>query len=565
MKYPSFLKPIFPLNKYNLFKLPLSLTISFLTISANLIPTLSIRPALCAERINVSYGLFQRSIPIDSLELYAKTGKIDEALSAYARYVDKEELTQLRRILLAPIPLSAVEVSQFLYAPINNRLLERLGDIIQLETRQNGFYAIRAALIISASQKQGFTLLDVLRNYPSNAISINLSRTQEIARAVETFINQTQNAISFINQRSREEATTTPALAVTNSPQSARSQTQRLTITLNDQSRNRTFPVDIYLPVTSNQRPVIVISHGLGSDRTSFAYLAQNLAQSGFVVALPEHPGSNAAQLQALLDGRADEVTNPGEFIDRPLDVKYLLDELTRLSQSNTALRGRLNLQQVGVVGQSFGGYTALALAGAQINFPQLEKDCPALQSTLNVSQLLQCLALRLPRTEYNLSDPRVKAVIAINPVSSSILGQKGLSQINIPVMIVAGSNDVVAPALPEQIQPFTWLSSPNKYLALINGSTHFSVIQESPNAVITIPEQNTGANPGLARSYINSLSNPFFQAYVAGQTNYTRYLNARYANVISRTELPLSLVQNITQNQLQQALNGSPVSIRRE
>ncbi len=45
-----------------------------------------------------------------------------------------------------------------------------------------------------------------------------------------------------------------------------------------------------------------------------------------------------------------------------------------------------LNLEQVGVVGQSFGGYTALALAGTKINFEQLKADCPALENTLNVS-----------------------------------------------------------------------------------------------------------------------------------------------------------------------------------
>ncbi|BAZ09538.1 putative dienelactone hydrolase [Calothrix sp. NIES-4071] len=549
-------------NTQSLFKSSLSIIISLLTVGVNFMPNLFTRPALGADRINLSYGILQRSIPITSLELYARTGKIDSDFAAYAQYVDEKELPQLRRVLLAPIPLNAVAVSQFLYSPIGQTLLERLGEIIQLESGQNGFYAIRSALIISAAQKERFTLLDVLRNYSSNAISINLSRTQEIVQAIQTIINQTQNAVSLINQESRIETTTTPVPAAT-LLQTRRFQTQKLTLPLIDQSRNRIINTDIYLPATINRRPVIVISHGLGSDRTSFAYLAQYLAQSGFVVAVPEHPGSNAQQLQALLDGRADTVTNPREFIDRPLDIKFLLDELTRRQDSNTALRGRLNLQQVGVVGQSFGGYTALTLAGAKINYEQLGKDCPALKSSLNVSQLLQCLAATLPQNQYNLSDPRIKAVIAINPVSSSILGQAGLSEINIPVMIVAGSADTVAPALPEQIQPFTWLTTPNKYLALINGGTHFSTIAESKGSVVPVPEQAIGQSPESARFYINALSVPFFQTYVAGQRSYTRYLNAGYASTISQTQLPLSLVQSITPKQLQQALNGSPLSSR--
>lgn len=162
---------LYPTTK-NLFKSSLSLAIALLTVGINLIPTIFTRPALSAERINISYGILQRSIPIKSLELYAQTGKIDEDLAAYARYVDKKELAQLRKILVTPIPLGTVEVSQFLYTGIGETLLQRLGEVIQLESGQNGFYAIRSALIISAAQKQGFTLLDVLRNYSSDASTL---------------------------------------------------------------------------------------------------------------------------------------------------------------------------------------------------------------------------------------------------------------------------------------------------------------------------------------------------------------------------------------------------------
>lgn len=530
------------------------------TVNTYLIPVLTTHPALGAERIELSYGILERSIPINSLEAYAKTGKVDDNLAAYTQYISSQELTQLRQILLTPIPLNAVEVSQFLYTPIGERLLKRLGEFIQTESRLSGFYAIRAALILAAADSQGLTLLNVLRKFPSNAISINLARSLNIAQAFQTLVNQTQNAIALINEQSTVKVATIPALTipwVSRLQQPGRFSWQKLTITLNDLSRNRTFPADIYLPRTSNPHPVIIISHGLGSDRTSFAYLARHLASYGFVVAVPEHPGSNAQQLQALLEGTAERVTRPREFIDRPLDVKYLLDELTRLSRSNPAFVGRLNLEQIGVVGQSFGGYTALALAGAPINFQQLKKNCPALEDTLNISQLLQCLAVRLPPSQYNLFDPRVKAVIAINPVNSSIMGQASLSQIKIPVMIVTSSADTIAPALLEQIQPFTWLTTPNKYLVLINGGTHFSTIAQSSNAAIPVPTEVIGPNPALARSYVQALSVPFFQTYVIEQPSYRRYLSADYVNAISQEPLPLSLIKSLTPTQLEQTLNA--------
>ncbi|MFL9449630.1 alpha/beta hydrolase family protein [Tolypothrix bouteillei VB521301_2] len=116
-----------------------------------------------------------------------------------------------------------------------------------------------------------------------------------------------------------------------------------------------------------------------------------------------------------------------------------------------------------------------------------------------------------MPPSQYNLFDPRVKAVIAINPVDSIIMGQDSLSQIKIPVMIVSSSADTIAPALLEQIQPFSWLTTPNKYLVLINGGTHFSAIAESPNAAIPLPTRVTGPSPVLARGYVQALVFLFF------------------------------------------------------
>jgi predicted dienelactone hydrolase len=542
------------------------LQIALGVLSIGLISTLTARPSLGAERLTLSYGLVARSIPINSLETYARTGKVDDELAAYIQYADKEQLTQLRQVLLTPIPLGVVEVSQFLYTPIGKRLLENFGEVIQQESGISGFYAIRAALILAAADPQGLTLLNVLRKFPSRAISINLSRSLEIAGAFQRLVNQTQQAIALINKQFLLDAGTAPELEqvlVTNLSRPGNLSWQKQTIILNDSSRNRTFPADIYLPKISTPRPVIVISHGLGSDRTSFAYLAEYLASQGFVVAVPEHPGSNAEQLQALLAGRSDQVAQPREFIDRPLDIKYLLDQLSRLSQYDSTYRGRLNMEQVGVVGQSFGGYTALALAGASIDFKQLDKSCPASPDVLNVSLLLQCLAMSLPQSTYNLSDPRVKAVIAINPVNRSIMGPASLSQIKIPVMIVASTVDTVAPALLEQIQPFTWLTTPNKYLALINGGTHFSTIGESPNTNtgIPVPEQVIGPSPSLARRYVTALSFSFFQTYVANELSYRRYLSANYISTISQEPLPLSLVQSFTlqgstSNAIQEAYN---------
>ncbi|GAC1493867.1 MAG: hypothetical protein NVS2B14_07200 [Chamaesiphon sp.] len=318
------------------------------------------------------------------------------------------------------------------------------------------------------------------------------------------------------------------------------------TITLNDSQRSRVFPADIYLPQQSNQHllPVIVISHGLGENRQTFEYLAEHLASYGFAVAVPEHPGSNDRQLQDLASGFSGEVTPAREFIDRPLDVKYLLDQLGQL------FPGRLNLQQVGAIGQSFGGYTVLALAGAKLNFEELQKNCLNSKNSVDLSLLFQCGALVLPPTDYKLQDERIKAAIAINPIDRSLFGEAGLSQIKVPIMLVAGSADTVAPALSEQIKPFTWLTIPMKYLVLMKQGTHFSTLRTS-SRVVPIPVEAIGPSPELAQSYMKALSVAFMKNYIAGDRAYQPYLSASYAQAISKYLLPLSLIQNLTPNQL--------------
>ncbi len=326
----------------------------------------------------------------------------------------------------------------------------------------------------------------------------------------------------------------------------------------------RRFLVDVYLPqprpgTLQRPAPLIVISHGAASDRSTFAYLAQHLASHGFAVAVLEH-GDNAQRFRQFYAGFA-RPPEPTELLQRPLDIKYLLDELQRWSETDSAWRNRLNLQQVGVIGHSLGGYTALVLAGAKLNVAQLRQNCRGSKpqnTTVNLSMLVQCEANTLPPPMASLQDKRVKAVIAINPLASSILGQRGVSQIEVPVMLVGSGADIFTPAIPEQIIPFTWLTTPNKYLVLVKRGTHFSMLNLSPigGGLPPLPTALIGPNPALTRRYLKGLSVAFAQTHLANQPQYQPYLEPAYANAISHPHLDLSLVQSLTTKQLDAARN---------
>jgi len=325
----------------------------------------------------------------------------------------------------------------------------------------------------------------------------------------------------------------------------------------------RRFIVDLYLPERLSQpAPVVVISHGLGSSPDAFAYLGKHLASHGFVAVIPQHLGSDATHQQGLLKGIFSSNVNPVDFIDRPLDIKYVLDQLEQMSQTDPTMKGKMDLQNVGAIGHSFGGYTVLALAGADPNNERLRQECPNLPPGINAAPALQCLATRLPPFNYHLSDPRIKAVFAISPITSIVLGPENLGKIKIPTMLMGGSNDFVASVVPEQIHPFIWLTTPEKYLALSipSGHSYADATGGDQNpAPGGLDQLLSGPDPRQAREYVRELSLAFMQAYLANRPEYKAYLSPGYAQFVSKKSLQLDLVHSLTPAQLKQAFGKTP------
>jgi predicted dienelactone hydrolase len=527
------------------FWLPVSVTVFNLFLSCSL-PEVCISKTLAAEKIYIDYGTLQFSLSVKSLEIYAEQGKIDGDLRDYAGFLSPEQLKNIRTALVAHAEITPLAIAQFLYSPQGEKILEKVGRVIQTKARQSGFYALRSALILAAADQKGLTPLNVLKKFPTYGIRINSKEGFEIIENLSFVTQQTEMAIAAVEKEAKQELD--PQSVVNTAPlprfdQPGKLRIKKIILTLKDPRRERTLPVDLYLPQPDflyNRFPLIIISHGLGSDRTTFAYIAKHLASHGFAVAVPEHPGSNAKQIQDLLNGFANQVTPSKELLDRPLDIKFLLDYL----EANYGRK--VDVRHAGVIGQSFGGYTALALAGATLNFPKLTKVCPNIDNSLNISLILQCSALELPRNiANNLKDERIVGAIAINPLTNTIFGQEGLSQIDIPIMVISGSADPITPALWEQIEPFTWLTTLDKYLVLLKGATHFSTLNESSGS-IPIPTKAVGPDPKIAQNYLKQLSLIFFNGYIAKELEYQAYLSPDYAAKISKPLMPLTLVRSL-------------------
>lgn len=532
------------------------------------------KPALSAQKVYIIYGPLNLSLSIDSLKTFAETGKVNSELKFYAGFADDKAMAQLRKVLQIRSNLPAAVVSQLTYAPMSEEFLQRMGRLVQTESGLNGFHAIRAAWILSASRSQSYTLIDILRNYPTHGVRIDSANIRELQQILLTLVNYKNAATRAIAQQAQTEAAAEPKMDFSQLPNPLKPgafQVTRRTLelrrfmpTLKGGRFLRRFKVELYIPEgTSQPVPVVVISHGMGSTPTGFGYLGEHLASHGFAVAIPEHIGSGEAIKKALFKGLINTNVYPTDFIERPLDIKQTLDELERLSQSDPTFQGRLNVQNVGIIGHSFGGYTALAVAGARLNTARIRQDCAPDKPRTNLSIYLQCLGQQLPATDGRLGDPRIKAVISMNPLTSIVFGPEGFSQIKIPTLLVSASNDILTGPVPEQIHPFLWLKTREKYLALMVRAGHTAADRGNGG------EQNLpltprdilfgGPDPKLTREYIRALSLSFMQTYIGNRPEYQRYLSASYANSINQEPIQLDLVRSLTPTQLEQAYGSSP------
>ena len=499
-------------------------------------------PVKAAEEIYLTYGPLKLSLKIDSLETFAETGTVDQNLAMYLNKANPEQQAKFKEALVEKPDIDPLLLYRFFNSELGEDILKRFGNIINIQGGINGKYALRGALIQAAMDPQdGLSLLNVLRKFPTN-IQLEGEKLIDLSKAIDRVIKATTLYSETMAKLSAEEAAKEKDVNFANLPdlrQPGKLGFEKETLFLKDTSRDRKFYVLVYKPQTwrAGKTPVVIISHGLASQPEDFAGLAEHLASYGYVVALPQHPGSDKLQAQALLEGLSREVFDVNEFVNRPKDISYVIDELERRNQ--TEFEGRLDLNNVGIMGHSFGGYTALAIAGADIDLDYLKTQCDRPFSGLNTSLLLQCRGLGLPIQGQNFRDPRVTSAVAANPVNSSIFGPKGLAKIEIPTLLASGNYDPATPAVFEQVSSFIWLNSPEKYLVLVEGQAHvdFSKLDAGLTDVVQSVPKLTLPSPDLLHSYRDALILGFAEYYVAKNEQSRPYVSSAYAAYLSQDE----------------------------
>ncbi|MER8631120.1 dienelactone hydrolase [Mesorhizobium opportunistum] len=184
-------------------------------------------------------------------------------------------------------------------------------------------------------------------------------------------------------------------------------------------------------PVSGGKFPLILLSHGAGlaGNPQALSWIATPLARLGFIVAAPTHPGNTGPKRSAA---------ETMKLWLRPADLTATLDAM----EGDALFRDHLEQGQVGVLGLSMGGNTALAMAGARVDPKLLAAYCDTDRLNASLCQWVRqsgvdLHAMDLRPSGRDNSDRRIRFAMAIDPAPVDVFDTGSFAGIRIPVDIV--------------------------------------------------------------------------------------------------------------------------------
>jgi hypothetical protein len=262
-----------------------------------------------AERIDFIYGPIKVSLEVNSLDIFAKENIVNNELAYYLNLanVDKGDKKRLREILTKKAELDPIIIFRFLNTPVGESFLEQFGKIIAIPGGRNGKYAIRGAIVQAALSEEGLSLLTFL-HYFATDLQLNIDKVllageylQILGRGTNELVAKTKELNAKAIENQNYDFAQLPDLR-----QSGKyGVSPRQNLQLVDEKRQREYYVHVYLPEIwpEGKTRVVIMSHGLASQPEDFAERAKHLTTYGYVVAVPQHPGSDHQYVQDMKEG----------------------------------------------------------------------------------------------------------------------------------------------------------------------------------------------------------------------------------------------------------------------
>lgn len=228
-----------------------------------------------------------------------------------------------------------------------------------------------------------------------------------------------------------------------------------LTFEVKDAKRDRVLPVRVYLPEATRPAPVVVFSHGLGGSCDNNPYLGEHWAKRGYLVVFVQHPGSDESVWQGVPPLRRmaamKKAASAENHIARTKDIPVLLDALAAWNREDGhPLKNRLDLENIGMSGHSFGAVTTQAVSG---------------QSAL--------------RGRISSLEPRLDAALMMSP-SPPAVGDpaEAFATIRIPCLLMTGTLDdspIGNSTAADRLKVFPHLTHAAAWQVVFDGANHMA------------------------------------------------------------------------------------------
>jgi predicted dienelactone hydrolase len=260
---------------------------------------------------------------------------------------------------------------------------------------------------------------------------------------------------------------------------------------------------DAVLAPVFGKYPVIALSHGTGGSAMQMAWLGTYLAARGFIVVAVNHPGNNAVTgytTQGFIEGW-----------QRARDISTIISDMLKDRRFGT----QIDPDRIGAAGFSYGGYTMMELAGARTDLQRLLAWCDEQKDACNPpempDQMEKFKAIRqqpdvqqaLQDSGDSYRDPRIRAVFAIAPAVARAFTPQSLQKITIPVEIVVGAADPIAPP-GENAQFFAANIQSAKLTILPGGVGHYTFLDACTEAGKKQLPRFCVDNPGVDREAVH-------------------------------------------------------------
>ncbi len=261
------------------------------------------------------------------------------------------------------------------------------------------------------------------------------------------------------------------------------------------------FFVDLHLyrdapPAAGDKRyPLVMLSHGRGSNGLFYAWFAEYLASRGYIVAALNHYRANTYESSIVY------LTN--KIWQRPLDIALDITWLTK----DSFWGAHIDAGRIGVAGHSQGGFTSLWIGGAEVN-PELFTTYQ--RNWRNNPAVPQYLRQEMPvdaAPAQHLRDARVKAAFAMAPgiVQAFGMDPDGLRKMAVPAYLIVGAADTQTP--PVENAAFAAKYIPEAELNIIPGPVDHEIFtnecdQEGRD---NFPESCIDA-PGIDRAALHEM-----------------------------------------------------------